>query len=60
MSWALVNTRTSPPGPSTPGIAGCGAARLLRQHEEFVFDPRSLEHEGVVLFDRAKDLPPAE
>jgi hypothetical protein len=30
------------------------------EHEEFVFDPRSLEHEGVVLFDWAKDPPPAE
>jgi len=39
-------------------VAGCGAALFLRQHDGFVFDPRSLEHGRVVLFDRAKGLPP--
>jgi hypothetical protein len=39
-------------------VAGCGAALFLRQHDRFVFDPRSLEHGRVVLFDRAKSLPP--
>ena len=33
-------------------VAGCGAALFLRQHERFVFDPRSLESGGIVLFDR--------
>jgi hypothetical protein len=40
-------------------VAGCGAALFLRQHDGFVFDPRSLEH-GTVLFDRAKGLLPPD
>ena len=41
-------------------VEGCGAALFLRQHEGFVFDPRSLEHGRVVLFDRARGpAPPA-
>jgi len=39
-------------------VAGCEAALFLRQHDGFVFDPRSLEHGRVVLYDRAKGLPP--
>ena len=39
-------------------VAGCGAALFLRQHDGFVFDPRSLGDGRVVLFDRAKGLPP--
>lgn len=34
-------------------VEGCGAALFLRQHEGFVFDPRSLDR-GLVLFDRAR------
>jgi predicted nucleotidyltransferase len=41
-------------------VAGCGAALFLRQHDGFVFDFRSLEHRSVVLFDRAKRLPPPD
>jgi hypothetical protein len=41
-------------------VAGCGAALFLRQHDGFVFDPRSLEHGKVVLFDRAKGLLPPD
>ena len=40
-------------------VAGCGAALFLRQHDGFVFDPRSPEHGGIVLFDRARGLPPS-
>lgn len=39
-------------------VEGCGAAPFLRQHEGFEFDPRSLERGRVVLFDRARGLPP--
>jgi hypothetical protein len=38
-------------------VARCGAALFLRQHDGFVFDPRSLENGGIVLFDRAKGPP---
>ena len=41
-------------------VAGCGAALFLRQHDGFVFDPRSLERGTVVLFDRAKGLSPPD
>jgi hypothetical protein len=41
-------------------VAGCGAALFLRQHDGFVFDPRSLERGRVVLFDRAKGLSPPD
>ena len=47
-----------PKGKPECRVAGCGAAPFLRQHDGFVFDPRSLEQGGVVLFDRAKGLPP--
>jgi hypothetical protein len=40
-------------------VAGCGAALFLRQHEGFVFDARSLDDGGIVLFDRAADRPGA-
>jgi hypothetical protein len=40
-------------------VAGCGAALFLRQHEGFVFDPRSTENGGIVLLDRARGLPSA-
>jgi len=40
-------------------VAGCGAALFLRQHDGFVFDPRSVENVGIVLFDRAGGLPSA-
>ena len=55
----LCHCGTCPKGKPECRVAGCGAARFLRQHEGFVFDPRSLEHEGVVLFDRARGLPHA-
>jgi hypothetical protein len=35
-------------------VEGCGKSSFLRQHEGFVFDPRSLERGRVVLFDRAQ------
>lgn len=41
-------------------VAGCGAALFLRQHDGFVFDPHSLEHGRVVLFDRARGLLPPD
>jgi predicted nucleotidyltransferase len=41
-------------------VTGCGATLFLRQHDGFVFDPRSLEHGSVVLFDRAKGLLPPD
>lgn len=40
------------------GVEGCGAVPFLRQHENFVFDPHSLERGSVVLFDRVRGLPP--
>jgi hypothetical protein len=40
-------------------VAGCGAALFLRQHDGFVFDARSPDNGGIVLFDRARGLPSA-
>jgi hypothetical protein len=40
-------------------VPGCGAALFLRQHDGFVFDARSLDNGGIVLFDRARGLPSA-
>lgn len=40
-------------------VEGCGAALFLRQHEDFVFDRRSLDR-GIVLFDRARRSPPED
>lgn len=38
---------------------GCGAALFLRQHENFVFDPRSLDSaRSTLLFDRASSFGP--
>ena len=54
----LCHFGTCPKGKPECRVAGCGAALFLRQHEGFVFDPRGLKNEGIVLFERAKDLPP--
>jgi predicted nucleotidyltransferase len=40
-------------------VEDCGAAPFLRQHEGFLFEPRSLERgRSVVLFDREQGLSP--
>ena len=54
----LCHLGACPKGKPECRVAGCGAALFLRQHDGFVFDPRSTEG-GIVLFDRARVLPPA-
>src|SRR5207247_2013948 len=39
----LCHFGTCPKGKPECRVPGCGAAPFLRQHEDFVFDPRSLE-----------------
>jgi predicted nucleotidyltransferase len=43
-----------PKGKDKCRVPGCGEVRFLRQHEEFVFDPKALESQNsVVLYCRA-------
>jgi hypothetical protein len=55
----LCHFGTCPKGKPECRVPGCGAMLFLRQHEEFVFDPRSLEPARcAVLFDRAASVGP--
>ena len=55
----LCHFGTCPKGKPECRVPGCGAAPFLRQHEDFVFDPRSLEPARcAVLFDRAGAVGP--
>ncbi len=55
----LCHFGTCPKGKPECLVPGCGAALFLRQHEEFVFDPRSLDTTRcVLLFDRARSFGP--
>lgn len=51
----LCHFGTCPKGKPDCAVPGCGARPFLRQHEGFVFDPRSLTAaRSIVLFDRAR------
>ena len=40
-------------------VRGCGATPFLRQHEDFVLDPRALEpRRTILLFDRSRPFGP--
>src|SRR5262249_10264165 len=55
----LCHFGTCPKGKPECTVPGCGAARFLRQHESFAFDPRSLgEDRAILLFDRARGIGP--
>ncbi|MEA2562096.1 MAG: hypothetical protein QOH06_3600 [Acidobacteriota bacterium] len=57
----LCHFGTCPKGKPECAIPGCGARSFLRQHEGFVFDPRSLTAaRSVVLFDRARASGPPQ
>ena len=46
---------TCPKGKPECRVPGCGASPFLRQHEDFVFDPRSLDPaRSIELFDRRR------
>ena len=50
---------TCPKGKPECRVTGCGTALFLRRHEDFVFDPRSLDPARcTLLFDRARSLGP--
>ena len=55
----LCHFGTCPKAKTECRVPGCGARLFLRQYEEFVFDPRSLDPPGcVLLFDRSRPLGP--
>jgi len=55
----LCHFGTCPKGKPECRVAGCGAALFLRQHEDFVFDARSLEPtRSALLFDRGGSVGP--
>lgn len=55
----LCHFGTCPKGKPECRVPGCGSALFLRQHEEFVFDPRSLDPSRcTLLFDRARAFGP--
>jgi hypothetical protein len=55
----LCHFGTCPKGKPECRVPGCGTAPFLRQHEEFVFDPRSLDPARcTLLFDRARPFGP--
>jgi hypothetical protein len=55
----LCDFGTCPKGKPECRVAGCGSALFLRQHEQFVFDSRSLDPaRSLLLFDRARGFGP--
>ena len=55
----LCHFGTCPKGKPECRVSGCGASRFLRQHDDFVFDPRSLDPaRSIALFDRVRGLGP--
>ncbi len=55
----LCHFGTCPKGKPECRVPGCGAALFLRQHEDFAFDPRSLEPARcALLFDPATSVGP--
>jgi len=55
----LCHFGTCPKGKPECRVPGCGASRFLRQHDDFVFDLRSLDPaRSIVLFDRVRDFGP--
>ncbi len=55
----LCHFGTCPKGKPECRVSGCGTALFLRQHEGFVFDPRSLDPARcTLLFDRARSFGP--
>jgi hypothetical protein len=55
----LCHFGTCPKGKPECRVPGCGTALFLRQHEEFAFDPGSLDPgRSVLLFDRARSFGP--
>ncbi len=55
----LCHFGTCPKGKPECRVPGCGSALFLRQHEEFVFDARSLDPaRSTLLYDRARAFGP--
>jgi hypothetical protein len=55
----LCHFGTCPKGKPECHVPGCGASPFLRQHDDFVFDPRSLDPvRSIVLFDRTRACGP--
>lgn len=55
----LCHFGTCPKGKPECHVPGCGASPFLRQHDDFIFDPRSLDPaRSIVLFDRTRDCGP--
>lgn len=55
----LCHFGTCPKGKLECRVPGCGASRFLRQHGDFVFDPRSLDPaQSIALFDRMRGFEP--